>query len=301
MYSTFEQIEAAILASGIKKVVALAGAHDSYALDAVLEATRNNLIEAVLIGHEVEIRSLLEKGGEDPAKFQIIDCDDDKEMTKIAVRLIHEGKADIPMKGLLQTSDYMRPILDKEAGLLQPGGLISQATLFEFEQEGRFFLLGDCAINIAPDTEHKKQIIKNTIALMHKLGIEQPKIACLSAVEIVNPKIPSTVQADELKRACAAGEFGNAIVAGPLAFDNAISSVAAEHKGINDPVAGRADFLLCPDLCTGNALTKAISFFSNMKSAGVLLGTSAPLISASRTDTPENKYRAILLGLLLSL
>lgn len=300
MFHNFQDIEEAILASGIKRTIALAGAHDSYSLEAVIEAKKKDLIHAVLIGKKEIIKELLIEFDENIDDYWIIDCQDDLRCTEIAVELIHQNKADIPMKGLLQTSDFMRPILNKQTGLLDEGNIISQATIVEYEKENRFFLITDCAVNIAPDVLRKKQIIRNAVTLTQRLGIETANVAILSAVEKINPKIISTVDAKELKQASEAGEFEQCIVSGPFALDNAISKAAAEHKGINDPVAGNADILLVPDLCVGNTLTKSLIFFTEMKLAGTLLGTKAPLIAASRTDTPENKYRSILIGLLMA-
>lgn len=300
MFHNFQEIEEAILASGIKRTIALAGAHDSYSLEAVIEAKKKDLIHAVLIGKKEIIKELLIEFDENIDDYWIIDCQDDLRCTEIAVELIHQNKADLPMKGLLQTSDFMRPILNKQTGLLDEGNIISQATIVEYEKENRFFLITDCAVNIAPDVLRKKQIIRNAVTLTQRLGIETANVAILSAVEKINPKIISTVDAKELKQASEAGEFEQCIVSGPFALDNAISKAAAEHKRIDDPVAGNADILLVPDLCVGNTLTKSLIFFTEMKLAGTLLGTKAPLIAASRTDTPENKYRSILIGLLMA-
>lgn len=300
MFHNFREIENTIVTSGIKRTIALAGAHDSYSLEAVVESKRKGLIQTILIGKENEIRKLLAEFNENAENYQIIHCEEDLRCTEIAVELIHKKKADIPMKGLLQTSDFMRPILNKTTGLLESGNVVSQATVVEYAKENRFFLITDCAINITPDVQRKKQIIRNAVTLTRRLGIETANVAVLSAVEKVNPKIISTVDAELLKKASEKGEFEHCIVSGPFALDNAISKTAAMHKGINDPVAGNADILLVPDLCVGNTLTKSLVFFTDMKSAGTLLGTKVPLIAASRTDTPENKYLSILLGLLMA-
>lgn len=298
MFRTFDEIEERLLSLGIRKTIAVCGAHDSYCLEALVVAKEKGLVDAILIGRKEEIIESLHILKQDEADYQIIDCQDDKDCTRIAVELIHQGKADIPMKGLLQTSDFMRPILDKEKGLLEPGNVVSQATVVEYAKENRFFLITDCAVNITPDAERKKQIIRNAVSLTEKLGIDIAKVAVLSAVEKVNPKIISTTDAVALKEA---NDIEGCIIGGPFALDNAISSEAARHKGIDDPVCGHADILLVPDLCVGNVLTKSLIFFTDLKMAGTLLGTRKPLIAASRTDTPENKYRSILIGLLQSI
>ena len=301
MLRSFKEIEQYVIQSDIKKTIVLSGAHDSYALEAVIDAKRKGLVNAVLIGKKKEIEEILTSLNEDKSDYEIIDCQDDKECTKIAVKLIKEDKADIPMKGLLQTSDYLKPILNKQDGLLEAGNVLSQATVVEYSKEDRFFLITDCAINIDPDLERKKQLIINSAKLANQLGIEQVKVAAISALEIVNPKMSSTVDADLLRQANENGEMPGCIVYGPLAFDNAISKEAAMHKHIDSVVAGNADVILVPEICVGNALTKSLIFFTDLKMAGAVLGTTAPIIMTSRTDTPENKYNAILIALLQAL
>lgn len=296
--TTFAQIEEQVLSSGIKVRVALAGAHDTYSLEALARAHDRGLVEAVLLGEQTRVEAALRELSADPAAFEIVDCPDDDACARRAVEMVRAGEADMPMKGLLQTSTYMHAILNKENGLLPPGGLLSQSTLVEWLSEQRMFQITDCAINIAPTLEQKKELIKNTVSLGHMLGWECPRVAVVSAVEKVNEKIPSTVDAVKLVEAARAGELGRCMVEGPLALDNAVSVEAAQHKGIAGEVAGRADILLMPDLCAGNILTKSLTFFAHMRSAGCLLGTVKPVIATSRTDTPENKYCGILVALL---
>jgi phosphate butyryltransferase len=298
MFRTFAEIEKSILDSHIQKRIALMNAHDSHSLPALAAAKKKGLVTAVLLGDEACIKKLLRECGEAPGDYEIIHNTDDADCARQGVALIREGKADYPMKGLMQTSDFMHAILDKEQGLLPPGALLSQATIVEYPQENRFFLVSDCAINIAPGYEQKVKIIQNAVALAHSLGYACPKVAVLSALEMVNPKIPSTLEAARLQEAGEKGEMGQCIVAGPLALDNAISPEAAAHKGLAGPVAGNADILIVPDLAAGNIFAKSLIFFGKMNSAGTLLGTSTPVIAASRTDTPENKYNAILAALL---
>lgn len=300
-FRSFSEIEEFVTGSGIRKTIALAGAHDSYALDSVIHARKKGLIEAVLIGHAGEIRRLLEERGEREADYRLSDCQGNAEASETAVRLVRSGEADMPMKGLLHTSDFMRPILNKETGLLPPGNLLSQVTLVEDQKEQRLFQITDCAINIAPNLEQKRKMIENAVGLAGCLGVGLPKVAVVSALEEVNPKIPSTVDAAELARDNREGRIRGCIVEGPLGFDNAVSREAAKHKGIDSQVAGQADIIVVPDLCSGNILTKSIIFFTNMPSCGTLLGTSVPVIAVSRTDTPEDKYRGILVSLLCAL
>lgn len=300
MINTFKQMEEIVLNSHKKSTIALCGAHDDYSLNALLEAKHKGLCECVLIGDAYKIEELLKKANEEVADYRIIDCKEEDASLK-AVELIHKGEADIPMKGMMQTSDFMHPILNKETGLLEKGNIVSQITVAEYKKENRFFVITDCAININPDLERKVQIINNATIFTKKIGIKKAKVAALSALEVVNPKMPSTVDADLLRQKSDEGLFKDCVVYGPLAFDNAISKEAAKHKRINSEVAGCADIILVPEIVVGNALTKSLIFFSDLKLAGTFVGTKTPIIGASRTDTLENKYRAILLGLFLGL
>ncbi|MDR2751484.1 MAG: hypothetical protein LBC41_12560, partial [Clostridiales bacterium] len=175
--------------------------------------------------------------------------------------------------------------------------LLSQATIVENPEENRLFFVTDCAINIAPNFAKKKLIIENAVGLASALGYENPKVAAISAIEIANPKIPSTMDAKALQEANERGDIRGCIIAGPLALDNAVSRESARHKDISGPIAGDADILLMPDLAAGNIFTKSLTFYAKMNSAGTILGASCPIIGTSRTDTPSNKYLAILIGL----
>ena len=203
-------------------------------------------------------------------------------------------EADMPMKGLMHTSTFMKAILDKEKGLKEEGNLLSQASVFEIPEKDRFLIISDCAVNIDPDLETKIKITENAATLAHTLGIEQPKIAVLSAVEVVNPKIRSTVDAAAMRERLS----DRYLIDGPLALDNAIDEAAAHHKGIESPVAGNADILIVPDLWSGNIFSKGLVFFAHLRSAGTLNGLKAPVVMSSRTDTVENKYLSILTAVL---
>ena len=297
MYRNFAEVERYILEHKIVKRIALCGAHDLPALSAVVDAKRKGLVTGILIGVSSEIRDLLTKLGEDYDDYEIINIPDEAEAAAKAVEMVRFSEADIPMKGLMQTSSFMRAILNKETGLLPPGKILSQCTVFEYPDQNRLMFATDCAVNITPGFEEKKQLIANAVELARYFGIETPKVAVLSAVEKFNPKIPSTVEAMEL----ANQTWDNCIVEGPFALDNAVDQEAAEHKGITGNVAGQADILLMPDLCAGNVFHKALHFFAHLKSGSALCGTEQPVIMTSRTDTAEAKYLSILTAILQSL
>lgn len=298
MFKSFQEVEAYIKENNIVARIALAGAHDDDALTAVTNARKKGVVTAILVGHGEKIRALLKTMDEDEADYQIIEAQSEAECAAVACKLVKEGKADIPMKGLMQTSSFMRAILDKQAGFLKEGALLSQATVLEYKQQNRLMVISDCAVNIAPEYPEKMKILKNAVELAHKLGIDLPKAAVITPVEMVNPNIQSTVDAAMISKAAERGQIKGCIVDGPLALDNAVSVEAAKHKGIESPVAGYADILLMPDLSTGNVFTKSLGYFGGLVSAGTLNGTTSPVIMTSRTDTPENKYYSILTAIL---
>lgn len=294
MLKSFAEMEKAILDKGVIRKIALAGAHDSDALGSVVNARRQGLAQPVLIGHTKKIEELLAQMGEKSADYEIIPEESEAAICALACRMVVDGRADIPMKGKVQTGTFMRAVLDKSLGFVPEKGLLSQATVFEYPVDGRLMLLTDCAINISPDYQAKVKIINNAVRLARSLGCETPKVAVLAPVEIVNPDMPATIDAAMLSKAAQRGQIPNCIIDGPLAFDNAISLEAARHKGIDSPVSGRADILLVPDLGAGNILTKALTFLANYKTAGTVGGTARPLVMSSRTDSAQDKYHSIL-------
>lgn len=279
-----------------KKKIAVACAHDDVTLEAVLAAVDKGIAEAVLIGKEVEIKALLAKDGRALDAFTIIDQTDDRAAIDLAVAMVKRGEADIPMKGLMHTATFMKGILDKETGLLKPGELLSQASVFEVPGRDDLLIISDCAVNITPNVEQKVKIVENAVKVAASLGMTQPNIAMLSALEVVNPKIQGTVDAKEVADILR----DKYRIDGPFALDNAIDEEAARHKGIDSPVAGKADILIVPDMWSGNIFSKALVFYAHLKSAGTLNGLESPAIMTSRTDTMENKYLSILTAVLQS-
>lgn len=301
MYKTFDEMEQAVLNSGTKKKVALAASHDEDALASVVNAKKIGIISAVLIGDVEKTKAYLEKLGESPADWEIVPEEGEAACAVCAMKMVAEGKADIPMKGSMQTSSFLRALFDKSLGLTKEKALVSQATVTELTNENRLLIISDCAINIAPGYAEKLKIIENSVKLARSLGIERPKVAVLAPVELVNPAMQSTIDAAMLSKAADRGQLKNCIVDGPFALDNAVSVEAAKHKGIESEVAGKADILIMPDLAAGNIFTKSLHFFAHMKTAGTLLGPDIPAIASSRTDTAMDKYYAILTAVLQSL
>ena len=297
MFRSFKEVEQHVLEKGKKKCIVLCGAHDEPALEAVVNAKRRGIITAILIGDETGVKDMLRELEEDAADYEIIHKPDEIESANMAIKMVREGKADIPMKGLMQSSSYLRAILNKETGILPEGKTLSQCTVFEYPDQNRLMFAGDCAMIIAPTMEEKIQIIKNSVELAKCFGIEDVKVAVLSALEKVNPKIVSTVEAEELSKL---DWEGLCTVEGPFALDNAVDLEAAKHKGISGKVAGNADILAMSCLDMGNVFTKALTFFAHLKTGSALCGTKYPVIFTSRTDTLDGKYNSILTAIMQS-
>ncbi|MBP5653563.1 MAG: hypothetical protein J6X17_09165, partial [Lachnospiraceae bacterium] len=249
-------------------------------------------IESQMVGDAEKTKELLKEMGENPGDYEITDEPDPLKAIRIVCERVRDGKADMPMKGLMQSGDYLRAILDKSYGFLPEKGMLTEATVFEYDN--RLITATDCAVVIAPDYNEKIRIINNSVKFVKALGCELPKVAVITPVEIVNPKIPSTIDAAMLAVAGRRGQIKDCIVDGPLALDNAISLESAKHKGIESEVAGCADILLLPDLDSGNLMLKAVIYMMNTVSSSNIIGTDVPVVMTSRSDTPENKYNSIL-------
>lgn len=300
MFRKFSEIEKFVLSHIKKKRVVLANAHDKPSLAALVKAKRIGIVDGTLLGDSKLILELLSSMDEPVADYEIIhvDAGNDEAVARMAVAMVNNKQADLPMKGLMLNSSFVRAILDKSTGLLAEGSLLSAVSVLEYTKEDRMLFISDPAINIFPDFKDKVRIIQNAVKLAMQMGYSTPKVAVVTPLEIVNPKIPSTVDAQKLKEANQQGLISDCIVGGPLALDNAISLDAAKHKGITDPVAGVADILIMSDLNMGNVFVKSLLFFTEMTHVGVTVGTSVPVINTSRSDSLMNRYYGILSTLL---
>lgn len=298
MFKNFAEIEEYLVRENVKKRIVLCGAHDNLALAALVRAKRKGFVSATLIGDEEKIHALLGTMGESVDDYEIIHEPREMSVARKAVKMVSEGKADLPMKGLMQTASFLMAIQNPMGGLMEQGGLLNEFTAFYWPEQDRILLAGDCAINVAPDLEQKKIITGNLIALAKAFGCETVKVAAVSVIEKPNPDIQSSVDAAAL----AAMDWGkDVIVEGPFALDNALDLEAAKHKGINSPVAGQADVLLMPDIHAGNVFHKCIHFFGHMPFASGTIGAKTPVIMNSRTDDEDAKYYSIMAGILRSL
>ena len=291
----FEEILSKAQQQGGKKVISIAVAQDREVLLSVEEARKKGVVDGILVGDSIKIEKIAKELNIDLSNYKVIDKTDDVEAARQAVIEVSSGRADMLMKGLVDTSVVLKAALDKEIGL-RGDGILSHIALFEIENYDRLFFITDAAMNIAPDVEAKKKIIDNSVKVARALGIEIPKVACICAKEKMNQKMPDTVDAHELEEMSKRGEIKNCVVGGPFALDNAVSLEAAKHKGIDHEVAGMADILLAPDIEGGNILYKSISYFARSKGAGLIVGATAPIILTSRADSEETKLNSIILG-----
>ncbi|HBM75387.1 MAG TPA: phosphate butyryltransferase [Clostridiaceae bacterium] len=277
-----------------KKKIAVAAAEDLDVLEVVEEAVKMEMAEFILIGDKAKIEKIAAENNKKIA-CQIIDEPVQKKAAEKAVELVLNGEAGALMKGLLHTGTFLKAVLNKEKGL-NKGRLVSQISVFDKEYGEGLQLLTDCAMAIQPSIDEKKQIIENAVYLAQKIGYDRPKVALISALEIVNPAIPDTVDAAILSKMADRGQIKDAIVDGPFALDNAISLEAARHKDIDSAVAGQADVLVVPNLQVGNVLTKALTYYAHKEVAAAVIGAGAPIIMTSRTDTVRDKLLSVVLA-----
>lgn len=259
---------------------------DAVSLSGAVDAAREGLLEPILVGPERKIRAVAGAEGLDIAPFRLIPTKHSHEAAEKAVALVREGSASVLMKGSLHTDELMHEVMEKATGL-RTERRISHVYVMHVPTYPKLLMVTDAAINIYPTLEDKRDICQNAIDLAQALGISQPKVGILSAVETVMPKIPSTVEAAALCKMADRGQITGGLLDGPLAFDNAISKEAAAIKHIRSDVAGDADILLVPDLEAGNMLAKQLTFLANADAAGLVVGARAPIILTSRADSVE--------------
>ena len=299
MSKTYDELIAQVTKIPMKKV-SVAVAQDCAVLEAVRVAKDRKIADAILVGDEEQIKSVAAQAGVRIDDFELIHVADDVEASLAAVKLVHDGKADMYMKGLIDTKHFLKSVLDKEVGL-RTGQPLSHVCVFDVEGYNRLLFLTDVAFIPYPTLEDKVNIIKNTLEITKACGVDCPKVAPLAAVEVVNPKMPVTVEAAELTRMNKDGEITGCIVDGPLSLDLAIDPEAAIHKGATDrAIQGDADILLFPDIHAGNLVYKAMVHTANLKNGNVLTGTKAPVILTSRSDAVEVKVNSLALGALVA-
>ena len=298
MSKNFDDLFSKLKVTKIKKL-SVAVAQDEPVLEAVKAAKDRGIANAILVGDKSKIEEVASKIDMDLTDFEIIHEEDVKKATLKAIQLVSSGEADMVMKGLIDTATFLRSVLNKEVGL-RTGKLMSHVSVFEIKGINRLILLTDAALNTYPDLKQKVQIINNSVMVANACGIENPKVAPICAVEIVNTDMPATVDAALLSKMSDRGQIKGCIVDGPLALDNAISEEAAHHKGVTGKVAGKADILLLPNIDVANVMYKSLTYTAETRNGGILVGTSAPVILTSRADSFETKVNSIALAALVS-
>lgn len=282
------------VSKGIKRLV-VASAQDPDLMEALSRSMKAGFINPILVGDKNQIIQIAESAEFNLSHVDVIHEPDMAKACELSVNIVRKGKADFIMKGNVRTSVFIKHILDKDHGLVK-GNLLSHVAFFETPYYHKIFGITDAALNIAPDIHDKIEMIKNAVVLCNKLGIANPKIGILAAVEVVNAKMEATVHANELKNLNRQDRLKGCIVDGPLALDNAISAAAAKHKGIVSEVAGDADILVTPDINSGNILYKSLSFLGGASVAAIVAGAIVPVVLTSRSDSDTNKFFSIALA-----
>lgn len=278
--------------------IAVAAAEDEEVIEAVLEAVERQLANFILYGDKEKITTMIKAYRLDYTKskdIEIVQADTKEMAAEQAVKAVSSNKATVLMKGNIPTNILLKAVLNKEYGL-RTGNVLSHVAVFEVPEYDRFILVTDAAMNIAPDVEQKAQIIKNSVAVARSIGIDVPRVAPIAAVEVVNPAMQATLDAAALTSMNQRGQITGCIVDGPLGLDNAVSLLAAEHKGIISEVAGKADILLVPTIEVGNVLYKSLMYFAKAKVGAVIAGAKAPIVLTSRADTAESKLYSLALA-----
>lgn len=297
LYNFSQVLDKARSAQKVK--LAVAAAQDVHVLKSVHQAYVEGIADAILVGPEAEIVDALEFAGISSNLFEIVNVDGDlAEQARRTVELVIEGRAQVLMKGQVDTSILLKAVL--KAKPLRTGRTMSVVGVLEVPSYAKFLLVTDAGMIVEPNLEEKKQIIENAVTVALALDIETPKVAVLCAKEKVDPKMVATLDAQSLVEMNRCGDLQNCLVGGPFALDNAISKEAAMLKGIDDPVAGDADIILAPDLVSGNALYKALVFLAGAKSAGILVGAKVPLVLTSRADSEATKMHSIAIAALMA-
>ncbi|VTZ50327.1 Phosphate butyryltransferase [Methylocella tundrae] len=280
-------------------VTAVAHPCDANAIGAAVEAAHAGLITPILVGPKAKILKAAEAAKVDISAFRLVDAPHSVAAAAAAVALVRDGEAALLMKGSLHTDELLHAVLAPDSGL-GTGRRLSHVYLIDAPGYPRPLLLTDAAVNIAPDLDQKRDIVQNAVDLAHIIGIEKPRVAVLSAVETVNSKLRSTVDAAALCKMAERGQITGAFVDGPLAFDNAISPEAAAEKGIVSSVAGCADILVAPDLEAGNMLAKQLTFLGGADAAGIVLGARVPIILTSRADSERTRIASCAVAALIA-
>lgn len=281
------------------KKVAIAVAQDGEVLEAAKACQENGIADAILIGDASEINRIAKERKIDISKFEVIHEQEIEAAVNRAVLMVHTAKADMVMKGAVQSPTVLKAVLDKNIGL-RTGRTLSHVAVFESPSYDRLMLMTDAGMNIMPTFEQKVDMVKNAVSTARSLKIEIPKVAVIAGLELVNPNMPSTVDAALLSKMAERGQIKDCIIDGPLALDLALSKESARAKGVGGPVAGQADILVLANIDAANVLYKALVFLGGAKITGLVVGAKAPIILTSRADSHEAKLVSVAIGVLMT-
>jgi phosphate butyryltransferase len=289
-----------LLSGSERTSLVVAAAQDDYVLEAVYEAYKEGFCDAILVGVKEEILAIEAKLQIPEDAFEIVDVQGETaEQCEVAVDMVVQGKAQFIMKGLVETKILLKAILQQKEHLLT-GEIMNHLAVFDIPEYHKLLFMSDSGMIISPTLKQKEHIIANALPVMSAFGLEEPKIALLCAKEVADPKMPATTDAEALKTLNEEGMITDCIISGPIAMDVAISKEAAEHKGIESPVAGEVDLLIMPSIEAGNILYKTLVKLGRAKSAGIITGASVPIVLTSRSDSAESKLNSIMMGALVA-
>lgn len=294
MIKNFEQLKAMLKAMPVKRKVAVVPAQDEHTLEAISHAYKDGMVEPVLIGDEPKIREILAQIGTDADKMTIIHVEDPVEAIQKAADMARDGEVDCIMKGKTETGALMKVLVNRERGI-RKNDTMSLLAFMESQNYHKVFAITDVGLLTYPSKEQKKAAIQNAVEAFHALGVEQPKVAILAAVEKVNPKMKETVEAAEIKEEGVDG----CIIEGPISYDLAMDPASAPIKGYVSPVAGDADLLVVPDIVSGNIAAKTITVIGGGRTGGVVLGAKVPVLLVSRAASADDKYMSIVIAALV--
>lgn len=294
MIKNFEQLKEMLKAMPVKRKVAVVPAQDEHTLEAISHAYRDGMVEPVLIGDEPKIREILAQIGTDADKMTIIHVEDPTEAIQKAADMARDGEVDCIMKGKTETGALMKVLVNRERGI-RKNDTMSLLAFMESPNYHKVFAITDVGLLTYPSKDQKKAAIQNAVEAFHALGVEQPKVAILAAVEKVNPKMKETVEAAEIKEEGVEGY----IIEGPISYDLAMDPASAPIKGYVSPVAGDADLLVVPDIVSGNIAAKTITVIGGGRTGGVVLGAKVPVLLVSRAASADDKYMSIVIAALV--
>ena len=293
MIKNFDQLKEMLKAMPVKRKVAVVPAQDEHTLEAISHAYRDGMVEPVLIGDEPKIREILAQIGSDADKMTIIHVEDPTEAIQKAADMARDGEVDCIMKGKTETGALMKVLVNRERGI-RKNDTMSLLAFMESPNYHKIFAITDVGLLTYPSKDQKKAAIQNAVEAFHALGVEQPKVAILAAVEKVNPKMKETVEAAEIKEEGVEG----CIIEGPISYDLAMDPASAPIKGYVSPVAGDADLLVVPDIVSGNIAAKTITVIGGGRTGGVVLGAKVPVLLVSRAASADDKYMSIVIAAL---